>query len=104
MRVRQGDKVVNGKSLASLLKLGVEGGSVIRVMAQGPDEAAALQALKEAVESGLGEEEEAPAAEAALPAYEWEPEPGARGHPRRPGLARAGHRPAAPLQAHQDRR
>jgi phosphocarrier protein FPr len=89
VRVRQGDKVVNGKSLASLLKLGAEGGSVIRVMAQGTDEAAALQALKEAVESGLGEEEEAPAAEAA-PAYEWEPEPGAKvipGIPASPGLA-----------------
>jgi len=89
VRVRQGDRVVNGKSLASLLKLGAEGGSVIRVMAQGPDEAAALQALKEAVESGLGEEEEAPSAPAA-PSYEWEPEPGARvipGIPASPGLA-----------------
>ncbi len=89
VRVRQGEKVVNGKSLASLLKLGAEGGSVIRVMAQGPDEAAALQALKEAVESGLGEEEEAPA-EAAAPAYEWEPEFGAKvipGIPASPGLA-----------------
>ena len=89
VRVRQGDKVVNGKSLASLLKLGAEGGSTIRVMARGPDEAAALQALKEAVESGLGEEEEAPA-EAAAPAYEWEPEPGARvipGVAASPGLA-----------------
>lgn len=60
VRVRHGERVANGKSLASLLKLGVEGGSVIRVMAEGPDEAAALQALKAAVESGLGEEEEAP--------------------------------------------
>ncbi len=90
VRVRQGDKVVNGKSLASLLKLGAESGSVIRVMAQGPDEVAALKALAEAVESGLGEEEEAPAAEAALPTYEWEPEPGAKvipGVPASPGLA-----------------
>jgi phosphoenolpyruvate-protein phosphotransferase len=90
VRVRQGDKVVNGKSLASLLKLGAEGGSVIRVMAQGRDAAAALKALQEAVESGLGEEEEAPAAAAALPAYEWEPEPGAKvipGVPASPGLA-----------------
>lgn len=90
VRVRQGDKVVNGKSLASLLKLGAENGSVIRVMAQGPDEAAALKALQEAVESGLGEEEEAPAEAAAQPAYEWEPEPGARvipGVPASPGLA-----------------
>ncbi len=90
VRVRQGDKVVNGKSLASLLKLGAENGSVIRVMAQGPDEAVALKVLKEAVESGLGEEEEAPSEEAALPAYEWEPEPGARvipGVAASPGLA-----------------
>jgi phosphotransferase system HPr (HPr) family protein len=55
VRVRYRDKVSNGKSLASLLKLGIECGGVIRVMAQGPDEAAALMALKEAVESGLGE-------------------------------------------------
>jgi phosphocarrier protein FPr len=90
VRVRFGDKVSNGKSLASLLKLGVEGGSVVRVMAQGPDETAALQALKEAVESGLGEEEEAPAAAEAVPAYEWEAEPDQAvvpGVPASPGLA-----------------
>lgn len=89
VRVRYGGKVSGGKSLASLLKLGVEGGGVIRVSAQGPDEAAALQALKEAVESGLGEEEEAPAAE-ALPVYEWQAEPGQEvvpGVPASPGLA-----------------
>ena len=89
VRVRHGDKVFNGKSLASLLKLGVESGGVIRVMAQGPDEAAALQALKEAVESGLGEEEEAPTA-VDIPAYEWEVEPDTSvvpGVPASPGLA-----------------
>jgi phosphocarrier protein FPr len=52
-------QVANGKSLVSLLQLGVEGGTTIRIMAEGPDEDAALQALKEAVESGLGDEEEA---------------------------------------------
>ena len=90
VRVRYGDKVSNGKSLASLLKLGIECGGVIRVMAQGPDEAAALLALKEAVESGLGEEEEAPGAAETIPAYEWEPEPGQAvvpGVPASPGLA-----------------
>jgi phosphoenolpyruvate-protein phosphotransferase len=91
VRVRHDGQVANGKSLASLLKLGVEGGSIIRVMAQGPDEAAALQALKAAVESGLSEEEEAPAAaEAGRPAYEWEAEPGGTvvpGIPASPGLA-----------------
>ncbi|MCS6844277.1 MAG: phosphoenolpyruvate--protein phosphotransferase [Caldilineales bacterium] len=88
VRVRHDNKVSNGKSLASLLKLGVERGGVIRVSAQGPDAAAALQALKQAVESGLGEEE-APAEE-ALPVYEWEAEPGevvVPGIPASPGLA-----------------
>jgi phosphocarrier protein FPr len=50
-------RVANGKSLVSLLQLGVNGGSTIRVSAQGPDAAAALQALQAAVDSGLGEEE-----------------------------------------------
>jgi phosphocarrier protein FPr len=91
IRVRNGDKVANGKSLASLLKLGAESGSAIRVMAQGPDEARALAALKAAVESGLGEEEDVPAPAGPLsPAYEWEAE-SARlvlpGIPASPGLA-----------------
>jgi phosphoenolpyruvate-protein phosphotransferase len=91
VRVRHDGQVANGKSLASLLKLGIEGGSTVRVMAQGPDEAAALQVLKAAVESGLSEEEEAPAAAETLrPAYEWEAEPGGTvvpGVPASPGLA-----------------
>jgi phosphoenolpyruvate-protein phosphotransferase len=91
VRVRYDGQVANGKSLASLLKLGVEGGSTVRVMAQGPDEAAALEALKAAVESGLSEEEEEPAAAEALrPAYDWEAEPGGTvvpGVPASPGLA-----------------
>ncbi|HMD90861.1 MAG TPA: phosphoenolpyruvate--protein phosphotransferase [Anaerolineaceae bacterium] len=89
VRVRYRDKVSNGKSLASLLKLGIECGGVIRVMVQGPDEAAALQALKEAVESGLGEEE-APAAAETIPVYEWKAEPDQAvvpGVPASPGLA-----------------
>ncbi len=90
VRVRYGQKVSNGKSLASLLKLGVECGGVLRVMAQGPDEKAALQALKEAVESGLGEEEEAQAAAETLPVYGWQAEPDQTivpGVPASPGLA-----------------
>jgi len=89
VRVRYGEKVSNGKSLASLLKLGVECGGVMRVSAQGSDESAALQALKEAVESELGEEEEAPMAE-TLPVYEWQAEPDqlvVPGVPASPGLA-----------------
>jgi phosphocarrier protein FPr len=90
VRVRYGDKVANGKSLASLLMLGIECGGVIRVMAQGSDETAALLALKEAVESGLGEEEEASVAMEAKPVYAWEAEPGqvaVPGVPASPGLA-----------------
>ena len=71
VRVRQGDKIVNGKSLASLLKLGAEAGSTIRVMAQGNDEDAALKALQAGIESGLGEQEEQPLAVPGFePAYE----------------------------------
>lgn len=58
VHVRYNGKVANGKSLVSLLQLGVEGGSTIRIMAQGADAEAALWALREAVEAGLGEEEE----------------------------------------------
>jgi phosphoenolpyruvate-protein phosphotransferase len=49
-----------------------------------------LLALKEAVESGLGEEEEAPVAAEAIPAYDWEAEPDQAvvpGVPASPGLA-----------------
>lgn len=90
VHVRFGDKVSNGKSLASLLKLGIECGGVIRVMAQGPDSAAALAALQKAVESGLGEEEVTPAMAETIPIYEWKAEPGQMvvpGIPASPGLA-----------------
>lgn len=70
VHVRHNSKVANGKSLVSLLQLGVEGGSVIRLMAQGPDAEAALWALREAVESGLGEEEEK---QAVTLAHGWTP-------------------------------
>jgi phosphocarrier protein FPr len=58
VRVGYYGKVADGKSLVALLQLGVEGGKAIRIMAEGPDEDAALQALKEAVDAGLGDEEE----------------------------------------------
>ena len=58
IRVRHGDQIANGKSLISLLKLGVEQGNTIRIMAQGADADRALHALKTAVEVGLEEEEE----------------------------------------------
>jgi phosphoenolpyruvate-protein phosphotransferase len=57
IHVRHNHKIANGKSLVSLLQPGVEGGSTLRIMAQGMDASKALSALKAAVESGLGEEE-----------------------------------------------
>ncbi|HZS76633.1 MAG TPA: phosphoenolpyruvate--protein phosphotransferase [Ktedonobacteraceae bacterium] len=60
IRVRHGDEVADGKSLISLLQLGVTPGSTIRVSAQGPDATAALDALRSAIESGLGDEPEQP--------------------------------------------
>jgi multiphosphoryl transfer protein len=57
IHVRHNHKIANGKSLVSLLQLGVEGGSTLRIMARGLDADAALQALKAVVEGGLGEEE-----------------------------------------------
>lgn len=74
VRVRHGSKVANGKSLASLLGLGAEHGVTIRVMAQGPDEDAALAALRQAVEANLGEEEEEGVMpEALLAGFVWQP-------------------------------
>jgi phosphocarrier protein FPr len=56
--VRAKGKLANGKAMASLLKLGAEAGTTLQILANGPDADAALAALKEAVESGLGDEEE----------------------------------------------
>ena len=58
IRVEYGDKTANGKALASLLRLGVEGGSTIRIVAWGPDADAALRALEAGVAAGLEEAEE----------------------------------------------
>jgi phosphocarrier protein FPr len=88
IHVRYKNQVANGKSLVSLLKLGVEGGGAIRIMAQGPDTHAALQALQEAVESGLGDEEEAAPTEQM--AHGWRPSDAVKiipGVSASPGLA-----------------
>lgn len=58
VRVQHGTKIANGKAMASLLKLGVEGGQTIRILVSGPDAKSALKALEAAVESGLGDKEE----------------------------------------------
>jgi phosphocarrier protein FPr len=92
IKVRHGAKLANGKALASLLTLGAESGATLTLLARGPDQSAALDALVEAVEAGLGEaEEEDEAAGAALPqSAGWEPAgPGTAvpGIPASPGLA-----------------
>lgn len=88
VHVRYGEKVANGKSLNSLLQLGVKGGTAIRIMAQGNDAEAALHALNEAVAQGLGEEEEEKQTEVIehgwTPQYVGETIPGV---PASPGLA-----------------
>jgi phosphoenolpyruvate-protein phosphotransferase len=81
IRLRLDDRVADAKSLISLLKLGVENGSSIRVMAEGSDADRALAALRQAIEGGLEDEAEAEAEAAAQelgiseeipPCIDWE--------------------------------
>jgi phosphocarrier protein FPr len=55
IRVHHGAKKANAKSLISMLTLGVEPGSEIRIIVDGVDEVEAMAALETAVVSGLGE-------------------------------------------------
>jgi multiphosphoryl transfer protein len=62
VRVRYGSQTANAKSLLALLKLGVEGGATVWLMAQGDDAQEALEKLKQAIAAGLDDEAEAPVA------------------------------------------
>ena len=73
IRVIHEGKTANAKALSSLLKLGVEGGETIRIAASGTDAAAALEALREAVEGGLGEDESHESHPPAGDAVAWTP-------------------------------
>jgi len=88
IRIRNGNKTGDGKSLIAVLNLGVESGATIRVMAEGPDADEALAALREAIEQGLGEEEETAAAQttAAAERIAWEG-PTLAGVAASPGMA-----------------
>jgi len=55
IHVHHGAKRANGKSVASLLTLGVRSGSTIRIEVTGADSEEALQQLSAAVSAGLGE-------------------------------------------------
>jgi phosphocarrier protein FPr len=65
VRVYHDGKTANGKSIVSMLRLGVERGGVITITADGPDAAKAIETLQNAVAEGLGEEEEAQPADVA---------------------------------------
>ncbi len=68
IRVEHGDKKANAKSMISMLTLGAECGSQIRVLVDGEDEDAALAEIEAAIRSGLGEgEAQAEAASAPAP-------------------------------------
>jgi multiphosphoryl transfer protein len=82
VRVFHGGRKADGKSLVSLLTLGVKQGSVIRIETEGDDCDLALQALTGAVVSGLNDMGDEPA-----PAPSPAPPVGRRGLPAAPGLA-----------------
>jgi phosphocarrier protein FPr len=99
IRVEHGAKKANAKSLISMLTLGVESGSQIRILVDGADEEAALLELQTAVANGLGEGEEAaqtpPPAPAPKPSNDQQPAPVEtattanmlKGIPAAPGIA-----------------
>lgn len=74
IKVRRGDEVANGKSLISILQLGVERGTTIRVSAQGNDATAALRALQAAVAAGLGDEDEEQTPAVVKARHSWTPQ------------------------------
>ena len=56
IRVANGSKIMDGKSILGILLLAAARGTTITISADGPDEGAALDALTQLVESGFGEE------------------------------------------------
>ena len=56
IRVGRDTKVMDGKSIMGILLLAAARGTTITISADGPDEAAAVDALVQLVESGFGEE------------------------------------------------
>ena len=54
--IEKEDRRVNAKSLLGILSLGIVGGTTVKVVADGADEKAAVDALIELVDSGFSEE------------------------------------------------
>jgi phosphocarrier protein FPr len=75
IRIQHGEKKVNAKSAISILTLGAKCGAQITLTTDGPDEDDALAALREAVESGLGEEIHVQPESAPIPTPEPTPHP-----------------------------
>ncbi len=76
IRVRYGENVADGKSLLSLLQLGITTGAIITISAQGTDAQEALMTLTELVETGIGEEAsaETPVNHRNITYRDWEPQ------------------------------
>jgi len=55
IRVARDAKVMDGKSIMGILLLAAARGTALVISAEGPDEAAAVVALTQLVESGFGE-------------------------------------------------
>ena len=55
MDLRSGRYVVDAKSILGVMSLGMTKGTEIRIVAEGPDEDAAFQAMQQLVDSGCGE-------------------------------------------------
>ena len=56
IKVRRDDLVVDGKSILGVLMLAAEPGAEIEITATGPDEAEALEAIRQVVDDKFGEE------------------------------------------------
>ena len=54
--IEKKERRVNAKSLLGILSLGIVGGTDIRIIADGSDEQAAVEALVELVESGFSDD------------------------------------------------
>ena len=55
IRLSRGPQTVDGKSIMGVLLLAAARGTVLEITADGPDEAEAVAALVQLIESGLGE-------------------------------------------------
>jgi phosphotransferase system HPr (HPr) family protein len=56
IRIGRDAKMMDGKSIMGILLLAAARGTMLTITANGPDEAAAIDALVQLVESGFGEE------------------------------------------------